>query len=272
MIQFNIKTKDKTLRVSSPASWREINLGQLIDIETKWDKKNPVQLFSIISGLDIELLKNSKQEGLENKMMAICAFAYDQPNWEQLEKPKYIEIGSEAYITPKDISKKMLGQKIMINQIAIKEGVDLIKHIPRIVAVYMQHVIDGDYKDDRIEEIETLLLKSSAMECFALARFFFSSVAKFDEHWGDKFAGVPEANNPDRKIIERLAKVERLSTFSDIGMIDKLVVESNGAYTHDEAFKLDVSFAYFMLLYYYEKSMYQERADSVREQQRNLNK
>jgi len=173
MIQFSIKTEDGKHRVSSPASWREINLGQLIDIETKWDKKDPIQLFSIITGLDIALLSNSNQNGLEDKMMAICAFAYDQPDWEHLDKPKYIEIGTEAYITPTNISKKMLGQKIMINQIAIKEGVDLIKHIPKIVAIYMQPIIDGDYKDERLEEIEELLLKSSAMECFALARFFF---------------------------------------------------------------------------------------------------
>lgn len=51
-------------------------------------------------------------------------------------------------------------------------------------------------------------------------------------------------------------------------MIDKLVVESNGAYTHDEAFKLDVSFAYFLLLMYYEKALYQERAEAAREELR----
>lgn len=174
MIQLNIKKENgKGDRIFCPASWREINLSQLIDIETKWDKKNPIQLFSIITGLDVALLSNSKQKDLEDKMMAICAFAHVQPDWEQLSRPKYIEIGTKAYKTPKDISKKMLGQKIMINQIAIKEGVDLIKHIPKIVAIYMQPIIDGDYKDERIEEIEELLLKSSAMECFALARFFF---------------------------------------------------------------------------------------------------
>ncbi len=154
MIQFSIKTEDgKTLRISSPASWSEINLGQLIAIETKWDKKSPIQLFSIITGLDISLLSNSKEKGLEDKLMAICAFVYDQPDWEHMPVPKRLWIGDEGYTTPKDISKKMLGQKIMINGIAIKEGTDLIKYIPRIVAIYMQPIIDGDFENDRLEYI-----------------------------------------------------------------------------------------------------------------------
>lgn len=46
-----------------------------------------------------------------------------------------------------------------------------------------------------------------------------------------------------------------------------------GAYTHDEAFKIPMNFAYSLLLKYYETEAYQERADQAREElRRNTNK
>lgn len=60
--------------------------------------------------------------------------------------------------------------------------------------------------------------------------------------------------------------------FTNIGMIDKIVVNSNGAYTHDDAFKLGLSFAYGLLLMYYERDLYQDRAASAREGLRESNK
>ena len=64
--------------------------------------------------------------------------------------------------------------------------------------------------------------------------------------------------------MERLAKVERLSRYTDISMIDKLVTGSGGAYTHDDVFMLDAQFAYSLMLSRYERQCYLERADSVK--------
>ena len=113
MIQFNIKTDKGNLRITSPASWRELSLKQLIEIETEWDGESAVHLFSIVTGLDIKLLKNSTEKKLEETMLAICAFAYNQPQWDVLPRPQHIELGGKVYKTPDQISKKMLGQKIM---------------------------------------------------------------------------------------------------------------------------------------------------------------
>lgn len=174
MIQFKIKDKDnKVLRVTSPSSWSELNLQQLIELETEWDGVNPLKLFGIVTGVNVDILANSKQKDLEDKLNAICAFAYNEPLWDKLSKPNLIQIGDQVYKVPTDISKKTLGQKLMINQIAIKEGKELITNIPKIIAIYMQEVVDGKFEDERITDIEKLILNSSAMECFALARFFF---------------------------------------------------------------------------------------------------
>ena len=173
MIQFNIKTQEGTKRVTSPASWRELTLRQLIQLETEWDKESPVQLFSIITGIEVELLENSAQAGLENTMLAICAFAYDQPQWDNMPRPKYIQLGDTNYETPDNISKKLLGQKIIVSQIVLKSGEDMITQLPRIIAVYMQKEVDGKYNDKRLAEVEEMALGAPAMDAYGLGKFFF---------------------------------------------------------------------------------------------------
>ena len=49
-------------------------------------------------------------------------------------------------------------------------------------------------------------------------------------------------------------------------MIDKLVIGSAVAYTHDEVFMLDANFAYSLMLSRYEQSCYLERAAAVRDE------
>lgn len=56
-----------------------------------------------------------------------------------------------------------------------------------------------------------------------------------------------------------MAHGKRLDRFTDIAMIDRIVKESNGAYTHDEVFELELGFCYNLNLMYYEQSMYQRR-------------
>jgi hypothetical protein len=56
-----------------------------------------------------------------------------------------------------------------------------------------------------------------------------------------------------------MAGVERLKPFADIKQLHSIVKNSNGAYTHDEAFELNVSFAYQLQLMEYEESSFQSR-------------
>lgn len=174
MIQFNLQIEgQKKIRITSPASWRELTLGQLIDMETKWDGNNIVDLFSIVTGVDIKDIKNSTTQGLEDTMLAICSFALNQPNWESLPRPEKIQIGEKFYDTPKSIERKMFGQKLMVSQMVIKEGKDLMLKLPKIIAIYMQPIIEGEFDDERLEAIEKQLLNSPAMDCYALGLFFF---------------------------------------------------------------------------------------------------
>jgi len=173
MIQFNIHTDKGVQRITSPASWRELTLEQLIRLETEWDRESPLALFAIITGLDIQLLENSREKGLEDTMLAICAFAYDQPQWDNLPKPEHFEIAGKIYKAPKNIEEKLLGQKIRVSQIVIKAGEDLLTQLPKIIAIYMQEVIDGKYDGNKVDDLEKEILKSPAMDAYGLGRFFF---------------------------------------------------------------------------------------------------
>jgi len=208
VIGFTIQTPKGKQRITSPASWRELTIQQLIELETEWDGVNPIVLFSIVTGLDVGLLKNSDQEGLEEKMLAICAFAYDQPQWDALPKPKHIEIGGEVYKTPDTINRKLLGQKIMVSQIAIKESADLISQIPRIVAIYMQAVIDGEFKDERMEEVEALVRKSPAMDCYGLGKFFFQKSVNLMNIGAVSLEESPSRTIPIKKLLKGLQRLK----------------------------------------------------------------
>jgi len=47
-------------------------------------------------------------------------------------------------------------------------------------------------------------------------------------------------------------------------IIDRIVKNSNGAYTHDEAFKLEAEFAYSIMLAHYEEDCYRGRESQAR--------
>ena len=47
-------------------------------------------------------------------------------------------------------------------------------------------------------------------------------------------------------------------------MIDKIVVGSSGAYTHDDVFMLEAGFAYSLMLSRYERECYHERVEHIK--------
>jgi hypothetical protein len=60
-----------------------------------------------------------------------------------------------------------------------------------------------------------------------------------------------------------MARVERLDRLKDLISIDNIVKRSNGAYTHDEVWFLNVTFVNNLTLMYYEQDCYTARRDSI---------
>lgn len=56
-----------------------------------------------------------------------------------------------------------------------------------------------------------------------------------------------------------MAQIERLAPFTDLQLIDNIVIKAGGAYDHDRVFEMDLDFVYNLTLMHYEQDMFQKR-------------
>jgi len=163
----------KKERVLIPSNWNELTLEQFIKIENL-DWSNVLEVFSVVTGLDISIPENSKDKNLERTIWESIAFLNEVPDWSRLKAPKVFEIEGELYTVPTDFEKMMVGQKILIGQ-TVKDIEDLIVKIPRVLAIIFmpQYTKDGKFDSSKIDELGGKILKSLGVESYAIAKGFF---------------------------------------------------------------------------------------------------
>ncbi len=178
MIQFTLKTTDGVKRITAPHSWSEINFEQLIAIENENNHKGGlIKLFSIICGLDFQMLAESTDRKLFEHVRDVCAFIEDYPDWEHVPFPKTLELNGKVYPVPQKVSNIMHGQIELLQSIGAKDN--LMEDMPKAVAIIMQPSIDGKYDGERVQEIEEWVKKAAGMECWGIATFFFRKLYDF---------------------------------------------------------------------------------------------
>lgn len=172
MISFTVHTTKGKMRLSSPSSWEEVSLGQLVAIEKS--SKDVVEVFSILSGVDFEIIEESTDDKLLDQLYAVTHFIFTAPDWDKLPIPKTLLIGEKIITPPEDIGNETLGQKILFDQ-ALMDSKKTVEIIPMILAIYLQPVISGE-KFDRLKIPETLELlnQQPAILMYPLAGFFLN--------------------------------------------------------------------------------------------------
>jgi len=174
MIKLKLKTQNGTLHIECKSSWDELTLSEFIQLETVGiSALSPLKIFSILTGLEVDILANASGKEVLNNLTGVTSFINSAPKFEDLPPPKTIMIGDKAYKTPLDFEKTMLGQKILLQQIIANNKQDIIKELPNVLAIYLQPVIDGKFKDERLPEVRETLMDSPAIPAYALAQFFF---------------------------------------------------------------------------------------------------
>ena len=168
----NVKGEKEKYNI--PTSWNELTLAQFIRIEGA-DKSNILLLFSIITGLDITIAENSKDEKLEAVIWDSVSFLVNAPDWEKLEAPMLYEISGEMYRVPKDFKQLMIGQKILIGQ-AVKNIEDLIEKMPRVLAVlFLPLTNGGNFDSNKLDDLAGKITNSLGVEGYTIAKLFFLS-------------------------------------------------------------------------------------------------
>lgn len=173
MISFTIHTSEGKKKIDAPSSWEEITYRKMIRIESEWDKKDIVQLFSILIDLDYNLVADSTDKNLDEILYQICSFAFDNPEWEKLKPPKQIVWDQRVIKIPTDLTQETLAQKMMIDNILRSEEL-VWEAIPKAASVYLHPKIDPEAKvdNDIMEKIAEKMLDRGAVEVYSIGNFF----------------------------------------------------------------------------------------------------
>lgn len=173
MIEFNTyNIKGKKIRVTAPNKWRELNIEQFIRVEN-CKSRDVLQLFCIVTGLDIEVPENSTDKNLEETIWAVVQFVGENVNWEEINAPPDFEIDGKVYKVPQKFGSMMTGQKILLAQ-TIVEVTDMIDKMHRILAIiFMPQYSGGKFDSNRIDELAGKIMGSNGVNGYGIVKGFF---------------------------------------------------------------------------------------------------
>lgn len=174
MISFSIEINGKKQRVTAASSWDELTLEQFIRIENEFmnDKDNFCLLFSILTGIDIDIVEGVTDKEAERQLYKICAFIAKPMNFDHFKHNSVLEVDGELVKIPENLVDITLGQKIMISQ-SIKNVEDIVVEIPIVLSNILQPVIDGKYDREKIKLLAEKIKQCNGIQCYSLAKSFF---------------------------------------------------------------------------------------------------
>jgi hypothetical protein len=167
MIQFKLNGQP----IQMASSWEDLTMGQYLRLLNAGD--DFLQLVSILSGIDYEILKKAEIIGLES-VIQCTKFIGTKPDF----GGTCDKVGS--YPLPKNdkgqfnIQLESLAQfedmravtKTLTNTKAITEA------FPRITAIYLQKIKDGSYSPERVNLMEAEVMDMPAKEVMITGGFF----------------------------------------------------------------------------------------------------
>lgn len=176
----NLFTSKGTKLRSIPDSWDRLTVEQFQKIIV-WDKKDLIELFSILSGIDRDKLYNAHDPTLEEKLIR-CSHFISQPPQFSKDVPDFITLpdkhdnGVKVKI-PKNTASLSIGQSIMVRQKL--DGLEVYEQVMAFAcAVFLQPLVDGEPNEERIYELEAYILKMPIVEIYPLGFFLLSPLTK----------------------------------------------------------------------------------------------
>lgn len=175
--------------VEVPASWREVTVKQFLALK---DKNDPIQIFAAFASVSPHLVFMAKDTRNLRKSLdgALKWVSEDEPDWVEIDKGGIFIFQGNPY-SVKSIESLSFGIVSLLEQrmAPVKiEGKDeeedtfiepdLNALTPFACALYLQPLIDGEYKEDRLGFFEDKVLEAPAIQMFPLASFFFSKFVK----------------------------------------------------------------------------------------------
>lgn len=177
MLPLIAKYKETEIKFNLPQSWEDITLYQYIEL-SKWDRKDLIQLFAVITGIDYDVFFNCESEGINDLLLTNLEFLKEPLDLEALPLPKEIEIDGKKLEVPQDITQKTFGQKISLQLYlaeAVKNEKSKIDCLAFAIALYFFPEIAQDkYNEDEAKKIIPLIEKCKLVEAYPIGSFFLN--------------------------------------------------------------------------------------------------
>jgi hypothetical protein len=204
MIQFKLNGK----KVQVATSWDDLSFNQYLQIQKL--KDDYLQLVSVCSGIDYEILKKAEIIGLESVLEAVKFISKPPVIPETVSKiGKYtIPVDSKGQF---NVQFKRLDQfedmrKIMANAKDIHSVTD---SFPQYLAIYLQHIRDGEYSYQKAMDMVPEIRELPALQVISLGSFFLikllnlsSGTAKTSQSTAPKQKKLkPASRNSKRNLV-----------------------------------------------------------------------
>lgn len=196
-----ITRKFNGVKVTYPGSWDEINYFQFLQLKN--GVESDAEIISILTGLPIETILNSKDVVAYEQIKADFAFYVNVP---EVFRPYSIHIKGQTKLLPDDIGKHSVAQfedlKAIIANL-YKDGEphenEVLNAFPMMCAIYVQPLLDGEYSYKAAKELSKEIYMCKGLDIAGLGTFFFKKLIGL-------FLGIEKAQR-SRSPIQKLKRL-----------------------------------------------------------------
>lgn len=177
-----------------PNSWATCSTGIFQEI-TQWDSdkpvqdKDPIKLYSILTGLSYEKISSSTDKALEAALWESSRFVYEaDSDFYRAPVPDVLKFSGKEYTIPKQMGRMTIGQNVQLRQ-QMRFGKDSSLLLSLAVAVCLQPDIDAraeggkmvkaPFDFDRALEIEKEIKSMPITEIYPVGFFLLSRLKPF---------------------------------------------------------------------------------------------
>jgi hypothetical protein len=173
----NIKTTKRL--ITGPTSWGECSVDVYQKLHKLWDKKDPLQLLTILYGIEPEVLASSYNTKLIAALEQASAFVYEEDFNKDASVPAVLLVNGKFVLVPTKVGSYSVGQAIQARRVMEEAGV-IDTCLSTVTAIYLQPGITGKpFSFEAAKELEVHLLKLPVTELYPVGFFFFRQLNSY---------------------------------------------------------------------------------------------
>jgi hypothetical protein len=178
----NVIINEYTYQV--PTTWQEVTLEQWIALAKVSTDINHIDILSIFTGLDRDVLGNLPCDAVKVDLLPEMTFLSERLDLLELPRPKVLHLGGKELEPITDPGRERFGQKIYMQQLvnaAIEKGADHWDLVAPTIACYYAPTFhpEGKWDDRHVAKIQALVYTMPVVEAYPEAAFFLSGLIRY---------------------------------------------------------------------------------------------